>query len=93
MVHVFSRISRNFSREMGQIFSHLARNQKREKCACLPEMPITENIYESIYLKVLQFIVCNCIAMKQWANLFKEFLFNSGLSQNNISTLLFHRNK
>ena len=31
----FSRISRNFSREMGQIFSHLARNQKREKCAGL----------------------------------------------------------
>ena len=34
-VKIFSRISRNFSREMGQFFSHLARNQKREKCACL----------------------------------------------------------
>ena len=34
-VKIFSRISRNFSREMGQFFSHLARNSKREKCACL----------------------------------------------------------
>ena len=34
-VKIFSRISRNFSREMSQFFSHLARNSKREKCACL----------------------------------------------------------
>ena len=34
-VKIFSRISRSFSREMGQFFSHLARNEKREKCACL----------------------------------------------------------
>ena len=34
-VYLISRISRNFSREMGHFFSHLARNQKREKCACL----------------------------------------------------------
>ena len=32
-----SRICRIFSRETGQNFSHLARNQKREKCACLVE--------------------------------------------------------
>ena len=32
---IVSCISRIFSREMGQYFSHLARNQKREKCACL----------------------------------------------------------
>ena len=35
LVHLISRISRNFSREMGHIFSHLARNPKREKCAGL----------------------------------------------------------
>ena len=35
MVHDISRISRNFSREMGHFFSHLARNPKREKCAGL----------------------------------------------------------
>ena len=32
---MISRISRNFSREMGHNFSHLARNQNREKCAGL----------------------------------------------------------
>ena len=35
VVIIISRISRNFSREMGHFFSHLARNPKREKCACL----------------------------------------------------------
>jgi len=35
IVQIVSRISRNFSREMGQFFSHLARNLKREKCASL----------------------------------------------------------
>ena len=35
MVNDISRISRNFSREMGHFFSHLARNPKREKCAGL----------------------------------------------------------
>ena len=38
---MISRISRNFSREMGHNFSHLARNQKREKCAGLIETPIS----------------------------------------------------
>ena len=38
MVHDISRISRNFSREMGRFFSHLARNQKCEKRACLVPM-------------------------------------------------------
>ena len=35
LVHIISRISRNFSREMGRFFSHLARNPKCEKCAAL----------------------------------------------------------
>ena len=35
MVHDISRIFRNFSREMGRFFSHLARNPNREKCAGL----------------------------------------------------------
>ena len=35
LVHIISRISRNFSREMGHFFSRLARNTKREKCAAL----------------------------------------------------------
>ena len=41
-VKIFSRISRNFSREMGQFFSHLARNSKREKCAGLTESKSVE---------------------------------------------------
>ena len=41
-VQIFSRISRIFSREMGQFFSHLARNEKREKCASLLMCPFSK---------------------------------------------------
>ena len=43
-LHFFYRISRIFSREMGQSFSHLARNWKREKCACLAITQILREI-------------------------------------------------
>ena len=54
LVHIISRISRNFSREMGHFFSHLARNPKREKCAAL------HGTYPSILELTVVFCYCCC---------------------------------
>ena len=75
MIHYISRISRNFSREMGHFFSHLARNPKREKCACLVRRDLVYfkimdgkhynllNIFQTL---LAQIVVCCSECLMTW---------------------------